>query len=120
MGIIRVNISGSFRPNQHKTFSSEENGHAAAVANLIKWLADDVLPKAIRLDHEEEEEDFGDVIEHKDSKYQHVYIDQKRGSTDGDGTSENPFDSIESFLGSKVANLEESIKIIHYTCGSGD
>lgn len=52
MGQIRIVVAGSFAPNEWKDFSAMEYGHADAVAKAIKWLADEVLPKAIRLDHE--------------------------------------------------------------------
>lgn len=56
MGILRINVKGSFTPNQIKEFSAMRNGHAAAVGEAIKWLASEVLPTAIRRDHELQEE----------------------------------------------------------------
>ena len=58
MGMIRVEITGSFKPCRVKTVSAQKNGHAAAVAEIIAWLSSDVLPKAIRQDHDLHEEGF--------------------------------------------------------------
>jgi hypothetical protein len=57
MGAIRIEVGGSFKPNDEKSFSAMEHGHADAVAKAIKWLSDEVLPKAIRLDHDLHESD---------------------------------------------------------------
>ena len=51
MGIISINITGSFMERPTKRFSAMYGGHALAVAEAIQWLADDVLPKAIQQDH---------------------------------------------------------------------
>lgn len=51
MGQIKIAVGGSFAPNESKGFHAGEYGHADAVAKAIKWLADEVLPKAIRSDH---------------------------------------------------------------------
>lgn len=50
MGIIRIETSGSF-PGRNETFRAQTNGHAQAVAEAIRWLADEVLPEAIEHDH---------------------------------------------------------------------
>ena len=50
MGVITVATRGSF-PYAERSFSSQHSGHAQAVAATIKWLADVVLPRAIKLDH---------------------------------------------------------------------
>ena len=51
MGIISIDITGSFMDRPTKRFSAQHGGHALAVAEAIQWLADDVLPKAIQQDH---------------------------------------------------------------------
>ena len=51
MGMITISVSGSFVPKDAKTFSAMKSGHAKAVADAIKWLAEEVLPKAIINDH---------------------------------------------------------------------
>ena len=50
MGMINVATTGSF-PTRSKTLSAMEHGHANAVAEAIKWLAEEVMPDAIALDH---------------------------------------------------------------------
>lgn len=50
MGVLRVDLSGSF-PTRSKTFGAMAHGHAAAVAEAIAWLATDILPDAIAQDH---------------------------------------------------------------------
>jgi hypothetical protein len=50
MGMIKIETVGSF-PNQTKTFSAMQHGHADAVAKAITWLSDEMLPRAIRQDH---------------------------------------------------------------------
>lgn len=50
MGMIRVDLAGSF-PRQTKTFSAMKSGHAKAVADVIAWLSNEVLPQAIQQDH---------------------------------------------------------------------
>lgn len=52
MGMITVEMRGSFEPQRIKTFSALNRGHACAVADCIRWLAESVLPKAIRQDHD--------------------------------------------------------------------
>lgn len=56
MGMIQIQVRGSFRPNCNETFSAMEHGHADAVARAIEWLSKDVLPRAIRRDHELQDE----------------------------------------------------------------
>lgn len=51
MGMIRIEVAGSFDREPAQAFSAEANGHAAAVAEAIRWLAGTVLPKAIANDH---------------------------------------------------------------------
>lgn len=51
MGMITVAIEGSFKPCQLKRFSAMHGGHAEAVAEVIAWLSNDVLPAAIAQDH---------------------------------------------------------------------
>lgn len=53
MGMIRITISGSFRERPDKVFSAMNGGHTDAVAQAIEWLSKDVLPAAIRQDHDQ-------------------------------------------------------------------
>jgi len=50
MGMIRIELGGSFGGNI-KVVSAMQNGHADAVAQVLEWLAAEVLPCAIALDH---------------------------------------------------------------------
>ncbi|HEV2071058.1 MAG TPA: hypothetical protein VGR26_14810 [Acidimicrobiales bacterium] len=51
MGVLTVTTSGSF-PTRTRTFGAITNGHAHAVAEAIRFLADEVLPAAIEQDHQ--------------------------------------------------------------------
>ena len=51
MGVITVSISGSFMSTPVKKFSALQGGHAQAVAEVVEWLARQVLPEAIQQDH---------------------------------------------------------------------
>lgn len=51
MGMIVLNISGSFG-SRSANFSAMTGGHAQAVSEAIKYLAETELPKAIKNDHE--------------------------------------------------------------------
>ena len=51
MGVINISASGSF-PSSNKRFSAIEHGHARAVADAIKYLSNEMLPAAIRQDHD--------------------------------------------------------------------
>jgi hypothetical protein len=52
MGVIRIEVSGSFGVGtQRKSFSAMEHGHAAALAQALGWLTG-LLPAAIHLDHQ--------------------------------------------------------------------
>lgn len=51
MGMIKIETAGSFA-RQFRTFSAMEHGHARAVADAIRWLSEEVLPTAIRQDHD--------------------------------------------------------------------
>lgn len=51
MGMIRIQIVGSFDPHVDQSFSAMEHGHAAAVAEAIAFLAKVALPQAIAQDH---------------------------------------------------------------------
>lgn len=51
MGMVRIELRGSFGNNEHLE-SAMQNGHAAAVARAIQWLSEEVLPAAIRSDHD--------------------------------------------------------------------
>lgn len=55
MGMIRIEVAGSFLPNCTRSFSAMEHGHADAVAQAIEWLSSNVLPRAIRRDHDLQE-----------------------------------------------------------------
>ncbi len=48
--MIQIQASGSFGYNS-ATFGAQEHGHAQAVADAIKFLAEKVLPAAIINDH---------------------------------------------------------------------
>ena len=50
MGMIKVDKWGSF-PKGTQTFGPADHGHADVVAQVIEWLASEVLPEAIALDH---------------------------------------------------------------------
>ena len=52
MGQITIHIEGSFEPKQRVTISAMDTGHADCVAKAIQSLAEMVLPRAIRQDHE--------------------------------------------------------------------
>ena len=51
MGMVKVQIRGSFGNKPDAEYSAMEGGHAFALARAIQYLADQ-LPFAIRLDHE--------------------------------------------------------------------
>ena len=54
MGMITVSFKGSFKLGDgqyDKTFSAHTRGHANAIGEAIKWLAE-LLPGAIRQDHQ--------------------------------------------------------------------
>ena len=51
MGIITIEVSGSFRERPRKQFSALSGGHALAEGEAIKWLSEHLLPKAIQQDH---------------------------------------------------------------------
>ena len=52
MGTITVTLAGSFGTQGQRQFSAMEHGHAAAVADMIAFLALEVLPNEIKHDHE--------------------------------------------------------------------
>lgn len=52
MGMIRIELLGSFQPSARGSFSAMKHGHAAAVADAIQWLSAEVLPQAIAKDHQ--------------------------------------------------------------------
>jgi hypothetical protein len=51
MGMVSIKTSGSFR-QRSQVFSAMEHGHARAIADAIKYLSEEVLPEAIRQDHD--------------------------------------------------------------------
>lgn len=51
MGMITITLNGSFSFST-KQFSAQGKGHAFAIAEAIRWLAEEELPKAIVNDHE--------------------------------------------------------------------
>ena len=57
MGKIDIKLLGSFKPGASRGFSALRFGHAAAVAEAIEWLSSEVLPNAIKQDHELHERD---------------------------------------------------------------
>jgi hypothetical protein len=50
MGMISIKTWGSF-PTRDKAFGAMASGHAHAVAEAIRFLAEEVLPEAIERDH---------------------------------------------------------------------
>lgn len=52
MGMLTVDLRGSFGQARSKTFSAMGGGHAQAIAEAIQYLSEVELPKAIRNDHE--------------------------------------------------------------------
>ena len=50
MGMIIIEASGSFKFSQ-KQFCAIDHGHADAVAQAIEYLASELLPKSIFMDH---------------------------------------------------------------------
>jgi hypothetical protein len=52
MGQITVGLRGSFGNARIKTFSAMSGGHAHAVGEAIRYLAEVELPLAIKNDHE--------------------------------------------------------------------
>jgi len=52
MGMINIEVSGSFRNCGIKHFTARYGGHAQAVAEAIMYLSGDFLSDAIKLDHE--------------------------------------------------------------------
>ncbi len=50
MGLIKIVTAGSFG-GHNKTFSAQTHGHVDAVAQAIKWLAEDLLSEANVNDH---------------------------------------------------------------------
>ena len=51
MGMVKIDTVGSFGQST-KCFSAMARGHAAAVAEAIKYLSEKVLPAAIANDHQ--------------------------------------------------------------------
>ncbi len=51
MGMISIQIRGSFGRPHDVNYSAMEGGHAFALTRAIQYLSDQ-LPNAIRLDHE--------------------------------------------------------------------
>lgn len=53
MGRIEIKVAGSFGAScTIRQFSAMENGHADCVAKAIEFLAGQLLPDAISLDHQ--------------------------------------------------------------------
>lgn len=52
MGTITISFNGSFGWKQPRQFSAMSAGHAAAIAEAIKYLAGEEMQKAILNDHE--------------------------------------------------------------------
>ena len=51
MGMIRIEVAGSFDTKSAKQFGAIKHGHAHAVAQAIQWLSSEILPAAIAQDH---------------------------------------------------------------------
>jgi hypothetical protein len=52
MGMLTIILEGSFGSPRRKQFTAMKVGHAGAIAEAIKWLAEEELPKAIKNDHQ--------------------------------------------------------------------
>lgn len=52
MGVITINIQGSFSEKTTRQFSAFHGGHALAVAEAIEFLSSKLLPGAIEQDHQ--------------------------------------------------------------------
>lgn len=52
MGMIKIEIVGSFKVGAIANFPAQYTGHADAVAQAIAYLSGTVLPLAIKQDHE--------------------------------------------------------------------
>ena len=52
LGQIRVTIAGSFNSTGNHTFEAIYTGHADCVAQAIEFLSSEVLPRAIKQDHQ--------------------------------------------------------------------
>lgn len=52
MGSITITVQGSFGAHKAHTISAMTGGHAQAVGEAIKYLTEDILPRAIKNDHE--------------------------------------------------------------------
>lgn len=50
MGMITITLNGSFG-SRTQTFSAQSQGHAAAVAKAIDWMASGPMQEAIANDH---------------------------------------------------------------------
>lgn len=61
MGMITVTLQGSFSFST-KQFSAQGKGHAFAIAEAIRWLAEEELPKAIVNDHKCHKEGIQPVL----------------------------------------------------------
>lgn len=51
MGVINIAVAGSFTTKETKQFSAMHGGHALAVAEAISYLSKEILPEAIKHDH---------------------------------------------------------------------
>jgi len=51
MGILTINMQGSFKRTGCTQFSAQDGGHANAIQKAIRYLAEE-LPAAIELDHQ--------------------------------------------------------------------
>lgn len=52
MGVINITVQGSFRKPTTRSFSAMYGGHAKAVADAMEFLSGELLPDAIKQDHE--------------------------------------------------------------------
>ena len=51
MGVIRIEVQGSFTDRPTKTFTAMHGGHAQAIAEAIEFLSGKFLSNAIKQDH---------------------------------------------------------------------
>ena len=56
MGIVTIRVSGSFKPTKERHFTAQNGGHAKAVAQAIRFLSGEILPRAIEQDHQLQDE----------------------------------------------------------------
>jgi len=50
MGIISIDVHGSFGPQKRREFSAQQSGHAVAAEDAISWMQSEILKPAKELD----------------------------------------------------------------------